>query len=63
MAIVHEQECASYFVISVMRVAHIGADVTHPMGFASTEPSIAAVVASMDRYCGRFAAEVMLQVT
>ncbi|KAK9827384.1 hypothetical protein WJX81_005044 [Elliptochloris bilobata] len=38
-----------------------GADVTHPMGFSETEPSIAAVVASLDRYCSRYAAEVLLQ--
>ena len=31
------------------------------MGFSETEPSIAAVVGSLDRYCSRYAAEVLLQ--
>ncbi|KAK9837636.1 hypothetical protein WJX74_001800 [Apatococcus lobatus] len=39
----------------------LGADVTHPMGFSESEPSIAAVVGSMDRYLSRYAAEVQLQ--
>ena len=41
--------------------ARAGADVTHPMGFSETEPSIAAVVGSLDRFCSRYAAEVLLQ--
>jgi len=31
------------------------------MGFSETEPSIAAVVGSLDAYCARYAAEVLLQ--
>ena len=31
------------------------------MGFSETEPSIAAVVGSLDRFCSRYAAEVLLQ--
>lgn len=38
-----------------------GADVTHPAGFNKAEPSIAAVVGSMDQWCGRFATKVSLQ--
>ena len=41
--------------------ARAGADVTHPMGFSETEPSIVAVVGSLDRFCLRYAAEVLLQ--
>ncbi|KAK9840859.1 hypothetical protein WJX84_012195 [Apatococcus fuscideae] len=39
----------------------LGADVTHPMGFSESQPSIAAVVGSMDRYISRYAAQVQLQ--
>jgi len=35
--------------------------VTHPMSFNETEPSIAAVVGSMDAKCSRYSAEVQLQ--
>ena len=38
-----------------------GADVTHPTGFNTAEPSIAAVVGSMDPQCGRFATRVCPQ--
>ena len=31
------------------------------MGFSETEPSIAAVVGSLDEHCTRYAAEVLLQ--
>ena len=31
------------------------------MGFSETEPSIAAVVGSLDRFCSRYVAEVLLQ--
>jgi len=43
--------------------AHLnaGADVTHPRGFNVTEPSVAAVVASMDGNTARYAARVRLQ--
>ncbi|KAK9811199.1 hypothetical protein WJX73_009529 [Symbiochloris irregularis] len=39
----------------------MGADVTHPMGFGSTEPSVAALVGSLDKDLGRFASRVWLQ--
>ena len=38
-----------------------GADVTHPRGFNVSEPSVAAVVASMDGHTARYAARVRLQ--
>ena len=41
-----------------------GADVTHPLGFsdgAKAEPSVAALVGSLDRELGRFASRVWLQ--
>lgn len=38
-----------------------GTGVTHPMGYNETEPSIAAVVGSMDAKCSRYSAEVQLQ--
>ncbi len=34
---------------------------THPRGFNVTEPSVAAVVASMDAHTARYAARVRLQ--
>lgn len=36
-----------------------GADVTHPQSFDENEPSVGAVVASMDAYLGQFAARVL----
>ncbi|KAI8463604.1 MAG: Piwi domain-containing protein, partial [Monoraphidium minutum] len=39
----------------------MGADVTHPTGFDSSEPSIAAVTASYDAALGRYACRVMQQ--
>ena len=39
----------------------IGADVTHPMGFNRSTPSIASVVASIDRYATRYAERSRLQ--
>ncbi|CAD7705067.1 unnamed protein product [Ostreobium quekettii] len=38
-----------------------GADVTHPTSFNESEPSVAAVVASMDRYVSHFASRVRVQ--
>ena len=38
-----------------------GADVTHQQGFGDTSPSVVAVVASMDRFLTRFAADVFMQ--
>lgn len=38
-----------------------GTGVSHPLGFNQTEPSIAAVVGSMDAKCSRYSAEVQLQ--
>ena len=38
-----------------------GTGVTHPLGFDQSEPSIAAVVGSMDAKCSRYSAEVQLQ--
>lgn len=38
-----------------------GTGVTHPMGYCETEPSVAAVVGSMDAKCSRYSAEVQLQ--
>ncbi|DBA92483.1 TPA: hypothetical protein ACH3X1_002716 [Trebouxia sp. C0004] len=39
----------------------IGADVTHPMGFNRSTPSIASVVGSIDRYATRYAERSRLQ--
>eukprot|EP00210_Caulerpa_lentillifera_P004611 g4397.t1 len=36
-----------------------GVDVTHPTGFDETEPSVGAIVASMDPFLGQFAARVL----
>ena len=38
-----------------------GADVTHPVGFNQSSPSVAAVVGSLDRYLSCFGARIMLQ--
>ena len=38
-----------------------GADVTHPRGFTVTEPSVAAVVGSLDSNTARYAARIRLQ--
>ena len=38
-----------------------GADVTHPLGFSHTEPSVGAIVGSVNRECSRFASRVWLQ--
>ena len=34
---------------------------THPLGFSHSEPSVAALVGSLDRDCGQFASHVWLQ--
>ena len=39
----------------------LGADVTHPMGFNRSTPSIASVVGSIDRYATRYAERSRLQ--
>jgi hypothetical protein len=39
----------------------LGADVTHPTSRSESEPSVAAVVASMDRYAGRYSSRVVQQ--
>lgn len=39
----------------------MGADVTHPTSFDSSEPSIASVVASYDRTLGRYASRTLAQ--
>ncbi|KAK9852837.1 hypothetical protein WJX84_011569 [Apatococcus fuscideae] len=39
----------------------LGADVSHPTGFSNSEPSIAAVVGSMDAGIAQYAAQVALQ--
>ena len=44
-----------------MLVTCAGADVTHPLGFSHSEPSVAAMVGSLDRDCGQFASHVWLQ--
>lgn len=36
-----------------------GADVTHPTSFDKNEPSVGAIVASMDRFLGQFAARIL----
>lgn len=38
-----------------------GADVTHSRSFNKNEPSVAAVVASMDQYASTYACEVKMQ--
>ena len=39
----------------------IGADVTHPVGFNTASPSVAAVVGSLDRALSQYASEILLQ--
>lgn len=38
-----------------------GADVTHPLGFSHTEPSVGAIVGSLNKELSRFASRVWLQ--
>ena len=42
-------------------MSNAGADVTHPRGFSVTEPSVAAVVGSLDSNTARYAARIRLQ--
>ena len=34
---------------------------THPLGFSHSEPSVAALVGSLDKECSQFASRVWLQ--
>ena len=40
---------------------HAGADVTHSRSFDTSEPSVAAVVGSINPSCTRYAAQIKLQ--